>query len=73
MTEGLVNRNKPYASETVTVLYRGEERARLTPIAGEKRERLVSHRAFGMWKNRADLKDVPAYVRQLRRGRFDDL
>ncbi|MGA2592726.1 MAG: type II toxin-antitoxin system Phd/YefM family antitoxin [Bryobacteraceae bacterium] len=59
--------------ETVTVLYRGKEKARLTPIAGEIKERLVCQRAFGMWKDRADLKDVPAYVRQLRRGRFDDL
>jgi antitoxin (DNA-binding transcriptional repressor) of toxin-antitoxin stability system len=59
--------------ETVTVLYRGKEKARLTPIAGEKKGSLVSDPAFGMWKDRADLKDVPAYVRKLRRGRFDDL
>ena len=60
--------------ETVTVLYRGKEKARLTPIDSEKKKgSLASHPAFGMWKDRADLKDVPAYVRQLRRGRFDDL
>jgi antitoxin (DNA-binding transcriptional repressor) of toxin-antitoxin stability system len=59
--------------ETVTVLYRGKEKARLTPLGGEKEGSLVSHPAFGMWKDRADLKNVPAYVRQLRRGRFDDL
>jgi antitoxin (DNA-binding transcriptional repressor) of toxin-antitoxin stability system len=59
--------------ETVTVLYRGKEKARLTPIAEEKKGSLVSHPAFGMWKRRADLKDVTAYVRQLRRGRFDAL
>ena len=59
--------------ETVTVLYRGKEKARLTPVAGEKKTSLVSHAAFGMWKDRADLKNVPAYVRQVRRGRFDDL
>jgi antitoxin (DNA-binding transcriptional repressor) of toxin-antitoxin stability system len=60
--------------ETVTVLYRGKEKARLTPVDGEKKKgSLASHPAFGMWKDRADLKDVPAYVRQLRRGRFDDL
>ena len=59
--------------ETVTVLYRGKEKARLTPVGEEKKGRLISQPAFGMWKDRADLKDVPAYVRQLRRGRFDDL
>jgi antitoxin (DNA-binding transcriptional repressor) of toxin-antitoxin stability system len=60
--------------ETVTVLYRGKEKARLTPVAGEKRKgSLTSHPAFGMWKDRTDLKNVPAYVRKLRRGRFDDL
>ena len=59
--------------ETVTVLYRGKEKARLTPVAGQKKGRLASHPAFGMWKDRADLKDVPAYVRHLRRGRFEDL
>jgi len=59
--------------ETVTVLYRGKEKARLTPIAGEKKGSLVSDPAFGMWKDGEDLKDVPAYVRKLRRGRFDDL
>jgi len=44
-----------------------------TLAAGQKKGSLASHPAFGMWKDRADLKDVPAYVRQLRRGRFDGL
>jgi antitoxin (DNA-binding transcriptional repressor) of toxin-antitoxin stability system len=59
--------------ETVTVLYRGKEKARLTPVGGEGKGSLASHPAFGMWKDRADLKDVHAYVRQARRGRFDGL
>ncbi|HXM41217.1 MAG TPA: hypothetical protein VN924_08190 [Bryobacteraceae bacterium] len=60
--------------ETATVLYRGKEKARLTPVDGERKKgSLASHPAFGMWKDRADLKDVRAYVRQSRRGRFDDL
>ena len=60
--------------ETVTVLYRGKEKARLTPVGvREKKEPLASNPAFGMWKDRADLKDVSAYVRRIRRGRFDDL
>jgi hypothetical protein len=27
--------------------------------------------AFGIWRDRADLEDVPAYVRQLRQGRYN--
>jgi len=35
--------------ETVTVLYRGKVKARLTPVAAEeKKEKLLSHPAFGM-------------------------
>ena len=26
--------------------------------------------AFGLWKDRTDVRDVSAYLRQLRRGRF---
>jgi len=59
--------------ETVTVLYRGKEKARLTPIEAERKGPLTSDPAFGMWKDRTDLKNVPAYVRNLRRGRFDAL
>jgi hypothetical protein len=39
----------------------------------KSKSRITTDPAFGMWKDRADLKDVPAYLRQLRRGRFDDL
>lgn len=60
--------------ETVTVLYRGKEKARLTPVKmRERKGSIASHPAFGMWKDRADLKDVSAYVRRIRSGRFDDL
>jgi hypothetical protein len=51
---------------------RGGKIARKRLAAAEKKRSPVSHPAFGMWKDRADLKDVTAYVRQLRRGRFDD-
>ena len=60
--------------ETVVVLYRGKERARITPVAEKKSSSSSrSHATFGMWKDRADLENVPEYFRQLRRGRFDDL
>jgi prevent-host-death family protein len=60
--------------EVVTVLYRGKEKARLTPLRGEGRgANLIPGKAFGMWKDRQDLLDVSGYVRKLRQGRFHDL
>jgi prevent-host-death family protein len=60
--------------ETVTVLYRGKEKARLMPLPASGRGTgLIPGKAFGMWKDRRDLQDVSAYVRKLRQGRFHDL
>lgn len=59
--------------ETVTVTYRGRPRARLVGIeegAGSTVKEKAPSPAFGMWKDRSDLADVPAYVRRLRDGRF---
>lgn len=60
--------------ETVTILYRGKPKARIVPLepAGE-RKTIADSKLFGMWKDREDMKDVAAYVRKLRRGRFDAL
>jgi len=54
--------------ETVTVLYRGKEKARLVPIESktEKELKPSDHPAFGMWKDREDMKDPVAYIRKLR-------
>lgn len=54
--------------ESVTVTYRGKPRARLVGI-DRPGEKTVSP-AFGMWKDRADIGDVQAYVRRLRDERF---
>ena len=59
--------------ETVTVLYRGKEKARLVPIRSRKVEPVAAHPAFGMWKDRKDLKDAAQWVRKLRQGRRFDL
>lgn len=60
--------------EEVTVLYRGKEKARLVPIVDKsKKRKLTDHPAFGMWKDREDMADVNAYVRNMRKPRFDDL
>ena len=57
--------------ETVTIMYRGKEKAVIMPISrGKDRQRGVQeHPAFGMWKDRADLKDVAGFVRGLREAR----
>ncbi len=60
--------------ETVTVLYRGKEKAKLTPIAPAsetlgKAMKVEDHPFFGMWKDREDMADPVAYVRKLREPR----
>lgn len=61
--------------ETVTVLYRGKEKARLVPIESKVSKELKpsDHPACGMWKDREDMKDPVAYIRKLREPRFRDL
>jgi antitoxin (DNA-binding transcriptional repressor) of toxin-antitoxin stability system len=57
--------------ESVTVLYRGRRKGVIRPVA-ERKGKAVSvsgHPAFGMWKDRKDLRDVAAHVRALRKGR----
>ena len=58
-------------NETVTILYRGKEKAMLVPAGGRKSARapVASHPAFGMWADRDDLADVAASVRRIREGR----
>ncbi|MEQ1946043.1 MAG: prevent-host-death family protein [Bryobacteraceae bacterium] len=61
--------------ETVTVLYRGKRKARLTPIAASseksstEQSKTKDQPFFGMWSDRADLADPTAYVRSIRRPR----
>jgi antitoxin (DNA-binding transcriptional repressor) of toxin-antitoxin stability system len=63
--------------ETVTVLYRGKEKATLVPINGacdkKKPIKLSDSPFFGMWKDREDMKDPVAWVRKIRRSRIRDL
>lgn len=60
--------------EVVTVFNRGKEKARLTPLPSPTGGAdLIPGKAFGMWRDRRDLRDVWGYVRKLRRGRFRDL
>ena len=55
--------------ETVTVLYRGKERAKLTPITpapSSGAPRTKDQPLFGLWKDREYIGDPASYLRQLR-------
>jgi antitoxin (DNA-binding transcriptional repressor) of toxin-antitoxin stability system len=59
--------------ETVTVLYRGKAKAKLTPVGpapDDPRPRTKDQPLFGIWRNREDLRDPASYVRNLRRSRY---
>lgn len=61
--------------ETVTVTYRGKEKARLVPSNAVARTPVkVGDQPFvGMWKDREDMADPVAYVRKLRQSRYAHL
>jgi antitoxin (DNA-binding transcriptional repressor) of toxin-antitoxin stability system len=55
--------------ETVTVLYRGKERAKLTPITPATSggaPKTKDQPLFGLWKDREDISDPAAYLHHLR-------
>jgi prevent-host-death family protein len=61
-------------NEEVTLSRRGREVARVIPSGRPATSaRVKSHPAFGMWADRRDTSDPAAFVRNLRKGRFDDL
>lgn len=57
--------------EKVTILHRGRKKGTIIPAeeVPDKARRISEHPAFGMWKERKDLADVPAAVRGIRKGR----
>ena len=65
-----------HRNEPVTVLYRGQPAAVMQPIGPQTDKpaiKAADHPAFGLWADRDDMTDVAAHVRDLRKGRFDDL
>jgi antitoxin (DNA-binding transcriptional repressor) of toxin-antitoxin stability system len=59
--------------ETVTVLYRGKERAKLTPIASAPlggAPKTKDQPLFGLWKDREDIGDPASYLRHMRLPRW---
>lgn len=63
-----INRN-----ESVTVYYRGKEKAFLSPSRHRTDKSAKNHEAFGMWRDKDETTDVDGYVRSLRKGRLDDM
>lgn len=59
--------------ESVTILYRGKEKGTIVPSRKRKRRSITEHPAFGMWKDKPEVQDVDAFIRRLRRPRFDGL
>jgi len=58
--------------ETVTVLYRGKERAKLMPITAAPcsgAPKTKDQPLFGLWKDREDMSDPASYLRRLRLSR----
>jgi len=61
-------------NETVTLSKRGMEIAIIVPKREARKPlSLKDHPAFGMWKDRDDMKDPSKYIREKRKGRFCDL
>lgn len=61
-------------NESVTLTYRGIEKGIIVPIQKQRKQKqsAAEHCAFGIWKNHSDKADVDRYIRNLRKGRFDD-
>ena len=61
-----LDRNQP-----VTLYYRGKAKGVIVPAPSppEKTISAMGHRAFGMWRNRADMEDIRGYVAKLRKTR----
>ena len=55
---------------TVTVTLRGKPVAKLTALHEKKRMPAAEHSAFGMWADREDMKDVDAWLRNIRKPRY---
>jgi hypothetical protein len=58
-------------NQSVTLFYRGKAKGVIVPASSplEKAVSVLGHRAFGMWRDRANLKSVPTAVAKLRKTR----
>ncbi len=56
--------------EEVIITFRGKPFAKLVPIKKSAKKSNETNELFGIWKDRTDLEDVNAYVRNIRKERF---
>ena len=54
--------------EEITITMRGKSIAILKPI--KKREKMFNPIAFGLWKDRKDLRNVKEWINKMRRSRY---
>ncbi|HEV2348256.1 MAG TPA: type II toxin-antitoxin system prevent-host-death family antitoxin [Terriglobia bacterium] len=55
---------------TLTVTLRGKPVAKLLSLNSGKEKKLSEYRAIGMWADREDMKDVDAWLRNIRKPRY---
>ena len=55
--------------DIVWVTSRGKTCAKITPFDAVQSKHSVKDEAFGMWKGDKKTKDVPAYIRKIRKWR----
>lgn len=54
--------------EEVIITFRGKPCAKLIPYKDKKRQ-IEKNKLFGIWKDNDRVKDVDAYIKELRKGR----
>lgn len=59
--------------EPITLSRRGKVIAHIVPAEDKDMCNPSEHEAFGMWADREDMKDPAAYIREMRRSRYDAL
>jgi antitoxin (DNA-binding transcriptional repressor) of toxin-antitoxin stability system len=67
-TSTILKRVQRLGSATVTL--RGKPIVKMSALAGKKPMRVEDHPAFGMWADRADMKDVHAWLKKIRTPRY---
>ena len=55
---------------TATVTLRGKPVAKLVSLNSRKERKLSEYSAIGMWADREDMKDVDAWLRNIRKPRY---
>jgi len=55
--------------EEIIITFRGKPCAKLVPYREAEKKSRKENTLFGIWKDNANMKDVGAYVRNLRKGR----